>query len=85
MPARKLAETDTQIQTLHHHVPPQCVAITSSIDTLPPELILDEMRERWLVEVRQTVVALGLAIERFTDGPKVETPVMMITASGEGG
>jgi len=44
MPARKLAETDAQIQTLHHHVLAQCVAITSSIATIPPEIILDEMR-----------------------------------------
>jgi hypothetical protein len=72
MPARKLAETDAQIQALHHHVLAQCVAITSSIDTIPPEMILDEMRERWLVELRQTVVALGLVVERFADGPKVE-------------
>lgn len=72
MPARKLAETDAQIQALHHHVLAQCVAITSSIDTIPPEMILDEMRERWLVELRQTVVALGLVVERLADGPKVE-------------
>jgi hypothetical protein len=42
MPARKLAETDAQIQALHHHVLAQCVAITSSIDTIPPEMILDD-------------------------------------------
>jgi hypothetical protein len=72
MPARKLAETDAQIQALHHHVLAQCVAIISSIDTIPPEMILDEMRERWLVELRQTVVALGLVVERLADGPKVE-------------
>jgi hypothetical protein len=74
MPARKLAETDAQIQALHHHVLAQCVAITSSIDTIPPEIILDEMRERWLVELRQTVVALGLVVERLADRPKVEAP-----------
>jgi hypothetical protein len=73
MPARKLAETDAQIQTLHHHVLAQCVAITSSIATIPPEIILDEMR-RWLVELRQTVVAVGLVVERLADGPKVEAP-----------
>jgi DNA-directed RNA polymerase specialized sigma54-like protein len=74
MPARKLAETDAQIQALHHHVLAQCVAITSSIDTIPPEIILDEMRERWLVELRQTVVALGLVVERLADRPTVEAP-----------
>ena len=73
MPARKLAETDAQIQTLHHHVLAQCVAITSSIATIPPEIILDEMR-RWLVELRQTVIALGLVVERLADRPKVEAP-----------
>jgi hypothetical protein len=37
-------------------------------------MILDEMRERWLMELRQTVVALGLVVERLADGPKVEPP-----------
>jgi hypothetical protein len=46
MPARKLAETDAQILALHHHVLTQCVAITSSVDTIPPEMVLPEMRER---------------------------------------
>ena len=71
MPARKLAETDAQIQALHHHVLAQCVAITSSNARIPPEMVLDEMRERWLVELRQTVVALGLVVERLADGPTV--------------
>ena len=74
MPARKLAETDAQIQALHHHVLAQCVAITSSIATIPPEMVLDAMRERWLVELRQTVIALGLVVERLADRPKVEAP-----------
>jgi hypothetical protein len=73
MPARKLAETDAQIQALHHHVLAQCVAITSSIDTIPPEMVLDKMRKRWLVELRQTVVALGLVVERLADQPTVQT------------
>jgi hypothetical protein len=34
-------------------------------------MVLDEMRERWLVELRQTVVALGLVVERLADGPTV--------------
>ena len=74
MPARKLAETDAQILALHHHVLTQCVAITSSVDTIPPEMVLPEMRERWLRELRQAVVALGLVVERLADGPKVEAP-----------
>jgi len=72
MPARKLAETDAQILALHHHVLAQCVAITSSIDTIPPEMVLGEMRTRWLGELRQTVVALGLVVERLAEGPRVE-------------
>jgi hypothetical protein len=32
------------------------------------------MRERWFVELRQTVVALGLVVERLADGPKVKAP-----------
>ena len=74
MPARKLAETDAQIQALHHHVLAPCVSITSSIDTIPPEMVLDKMRKRWLVELRQTVVALGLVVERLADQPTVQTP-----------
>ena len=72
MPARKLAETGAQIQALHHHVLAQCVAITSSIDTIPPEMVLNEMRERWLVELRQTLVALGLVIERLAEWATVQ-------------
>jgi hypothetical protein len=68
MPARKLAETDAQILALHHHVLTQCVAITSSVDTIPPEMVLPEMRERWLRELRQAAVALNLVIERLADG-----------------
>jgi hypothetical protein len=68
MPARKLAETDAQILPLHHHVLTQCVAITSSVDTISPEMVLPEMRERWLRELRQAVVALTFVIERLADG-----------------
>jgi hypothetical protein len=69
----KLADTDKQIQKLWHSVPPQCVSITSSIDTTPPEMIPHEMRERWLRELRKTAVALGLLIERLAGGPTAET------------
>ena len=68
MPARKLGETDVQILALHHHVLTQCVAITSSVDTISPEMVLPEMRERWLRELRQAVVALNLVVERLADG-----------------
>lgn len=72
MPARKLAEMDTQIRALHHHVLTQRVAIASSVDTIPPEMVLPEMRERWLRELRQAVVTLGLVVERLADGPRAE-------------
>jgi hypothetical protein len=72
MPARKLAETDAQILALHHHVLTQCVAITSSIDTIPPEMVLPEMRERWLRELRQAGGALVLVVERLAEGGTAE-------------
>jgi hypothetical protein len=72
MPARKLAETDAQILALHHHVLTQCVAITSSIDTIPPEMVLPEMRERWLRELRQAAGALGLVVERLAEAGTAE-------------
>ncbi len=53
MTARKLAEADAQIQTLRRHVAEECVAITSSIDTIPPAMVPREMRDRWLRALRQ--------------------------------
>jgi hypothetical protein len=69
MPARKLAETNTQIEALRRHVLAQCVAITSSIDRIPPEMVLPEMRARWLRELRQAGGALVLVVERLSPGP----------------
>ena len=66
---RKLADTDQQIETLRHHVSEQCVSIASSIDTIPPEMIPAEMRDRWLRELRQAAVALVPVIERLAGGP----------------
>ena len=68
----KLADTDGQIQRLWHNVSEQCVSITSSIDTTPPEMIPHEMRERWLRELRKTAVALDLLIERLAGGATAE-------------
>ena len=68
----KLADTDRQIQKLWHNISPQCVSITSSIDTTPPEMIPHEMRERWLRELRKTAVALDLLIERLAGGATAE-------------
>jgi hypothetical protein len=69
---RKLADTDGQIQALRHHVSEQCVSIASSIDTIPPELIPPEMRDRWLRELRQAAVALVPVIERLAGGLTTE-------------
>jgi hypothetical protein len=55
MTARKLAEADAQIQTLRRHVAEECVAITSSIDTIPPAMVPREMRDRWLRALRQAM------------------------------
>ena len=68
----KLADTDQQIERLRHHVSEQCVSIASSIDTIPPEMVPAEMRERWLRELRQAAVALVPVIERFAAGPTPE-------------
>ena len=69
---RKFADTDHQIETLRHHVSEQCVSIASSIDTIPPEMIPVEMRDRWLHELRQAAVALVPVIERLATGQKTE-------------
>jgi len=69
---RKFADTDQQIETLRHHVSAQCVSIASSIDTIPPEMIPVEMRDRWLHELRQAAVALVPVIERLATGQTTE-------------
>jgi len=69
---RKFADTDEQIGTLRHHVSAQCVSIASSIDTIPPEMLPVEMRDRWLHELRQAAVALVPVIERLATEPQTE-------------
>jgi hypothetical protein len=69
---RKFADTDQQIETLRHHVSEQCVSIASSIDTIPPEMIPVEMRDRWLHELRQAAVSLVPVIERLATGQTTE-------------
>jgi hypothetical protein len=69
---RKLADSDQQIETLRHHVSERCVSIASSIDTIPPEMIPAEMRDRWLRGLRQAAVALVPVIERLAGGPTTE-------------
>jgi len=68
----KLADTDQQIETFRHHVSEQCVSIASSIDTIPPETIPPQMRDRWLRELRQATVALVPVIERLAPVPTTE-------------
>jgi hypothetical protein len=65
----KLADTDAQIQALWQSVSEQCVSITSSIDTTPPEMIPHVIRARWLRELRKTGVALTLLANRLASGP----------------
>ena len=50
----------------------QCVSIASSIDTIPPEMVPPEMRERWLRELRQAAGALALVVDRLSAGPTAE-------------
>ena len=69
---RKLAETDAQIQTLRRHVAEECVAITSSIDTIPPAMVPREMRDRWLRALRQAMRAVALVQERLGSDPAAE-------------
>jgi hypothetical protein len=65
---RKLADADGQIQALRHLVAEPGVSIASSIDTIPPEMVPPEIRERWFLESRQTAVALTLLVERLAGG-----------------
>jgi hypothetical protein len=64
----KLADTDGQIQQLwDNDVSKQCVSIPS-IDTTPTGTIPQQVRERWLRELRRTVVALSLLVDRLVAG-----------------
>jgi hypothetical protein len=72
MTARKLAEADAQIQTLRRHVAEECVAIASSIDTIPPGMVSPEMRERWLLALRQAMGAVALVEERLAADPTAD-------------
>ena len=72
MTARKLAEADAQIQTLRRHVAEECVAITSSIDTIPPGMVSREMRDRWLWALRQAMRAVALIEERLAADPTAD-------------
>ena len=64
----KLADTNGQIERLWRNVSKQCVSIASSIDTTPPEMIPQEMREQWLQELGKAGVALALLVDRLATG-----------------
>jgi hypothetical protein len=65
----KVAETNAQIQTLRHHIFDECVAIASSIDTIPRALVPRAMRARWLQELRQATRAVALVKGRLVAKP----------------
>jgi len=67
---RKLADTDRQVQALRRDTGRACVAIASSLDTLPPASVPYEMRGRWLRALRQTTRAVGLVEERLAAAPE---------------
>jgi hypothetical protein len=69
MTARKVAETDAQIQTLRRHVAEECIAITSSIDTIPAAMVPREMRDRWRRTLRQAMLTVALVEERLDADP----------------
>jgi hypothetical protein len=57
-----------QIQQLwDNDVSKQCVSIPS-IDTTPTGTIPQQVRKRWLRELRRTVVALSLLVDRLVAG-----------------
>jgi hypothetical protein len=65
----KVAETDARIQTLRRHVFDECVAIASSIDTIPAAIVPRAMRARWLRELRQATRAVALVKGRLVAKP----------------
>jgi hypothetical protein len=65
----KVVETDAQIQTLRHHIFDECVAIASSIDTIPRAMVPRWMRDRWLRELRQATPAVALVKGRLVAKP----------------
>jgi hypothetical protein len=67
--ARKLAETDAQVKALWRHVCDACVAIASSLDTLPPGSATGGMCDRWLRALRQATRAVALVEKRLAADP----------------
>jgi hypothetical protein len=67
--ARKLAETDAQVKTLRRHICDACVAIASSLDTLPPGSATRRMCDRWLLALRQATRAVALVEKRLAAPP----------------
>ena len=63
--ARRLADTDAQIQALRRDIGAACVAIASSLDALPSGSVSPDLRVRWRQAVRGGRDALGLVEERL--------------------
>ena len=72
MPAPKLAETEAQIQALRSHVLAQCIAIASSIDSIPPGVLLRSVWEQWRRELQQAADALILVEQHLAKAAKTE-------------
>jgi hypothetical protein len=72
MTARKIADTEAQIQALRHDVAARCVSIASSIDTIPAGMVPPETRRQWLQELHHAEVALALVVDRLAGGSKAK-------------
>lgn len=61
----KLAETDERVKALRKHICDACVAIASSLDTLPAGVAAGDMRARWLRALSQARGAVALVEQRL--------------------
>jgi hypothetical protein len=69
-PIRKLAESNARIEALRRHVLEECVALTSSIDTVPAEILQPAIREQWRRELEQAAHALTLVEQHLAPKPE---------------
>jgi hypothetical protein len=67
--AHELAKTDAQVKALRRHICDACVAIASSLDTLPRGSAPRGMRDRWLLALRQATRAVALIEKRLGGDP----------------
>jgi len=68
----KLAQTDLELQLLTRAVCAGCVALASSLDSLPSDMVAREMRGRWRRQLEQAARALQLVAERLDVGRDAE-------------